>query len=117
MRVLFICGKNQLRSPTAEQIFSEYERLKTDSAGVSNDADVLVSAEQIEWADVIFVMESAHRRKLTQKYPQKLHNKRIICLDIPDHYSYMQAELIALLKKKVTPHLGHLTKNLTEGHP
>ena len=106
-RVLFICGKNQLRSPTAEQVFADYAHTETDSAGVSHDADVMVSAEQIEWADVIFVMENTHRRKLTQKYPRLLHNKRIICLDIPDHYQYMQVELIELLKRKVTPHLNH----------
>lgn len=94
-RALFICGKNQLRSPTAEQIFADYAHTETDSA------------EQIEWADVIFVMENTHRRKLTQKYPRLLHNKRIICLDIPDHYQYMQVELIELLKRKVTPHLSH----------
>ena len=106
IRALFICGKNQLRSPTAEQIFAEDDQVETDSAGVSNDADIVVSAEQIEWADIIFVMENTHRRKLTQKHPRHLHNKRIICLNIPDHYGYMQAELIELLKDKVTPHLG-----------
>ena len=57
IRALFICGKNQLRSPTAEQIFAEYDQVETDSAGVSNDADIVVSAEQIEWADIIFVMD------------------------------------------------------------
>ena len=107
IRALFICGKNQLRSPTAEQIFANHAHTETDSAGVSNDAEVVVSAEQIEWANIIFVMEPAHRRKLTQKYPRIVHNKRIICLDIPDHYQYMQAELIEQLKREVTPHLSH----------
>lgn len=107
IRALFICGKNRLRSPTAEQVFADYPHIQTDSAGVSHGADVVVSAEQIEWADVIFTMEAPHRRKLTQKYPRLLHNKRIICLDIPDHYQYMQAELIELLKRKVMPHLSH----------
>ncbi len=106
IRTLFICGKNQLRSPTAKQIFADDAHTETDSAGVSNDAEVVVSSEQIEWADVIFVME-AHRRKLNQRYARLLRDKRIICLDIPDHYQYMQAELIEQLKRKVTPHLSH----------
>ena len=107
IRALFICGKNQLRSPTAEQIFANHAHTETDSAGVSNDAEVVVSAEQIEWANIIFVMEPAHRRKLNQRYARLLRDKRITCLDIPDHYQYMQAELIEQLKYKVTPQLSH----------
>jgi predicted protein tyrosine phosphatase len=104
--LLFICSRNRLRSPTAEAVFSKYEGLETDSAGVDRDAEVPVGVETIEWADMIFVMEQVHRRKLSQKFQPYLKHKRVICLDIPDNYDYMEPELVALLKQRVLPLLG-----------
>lgn len=99
-RALFICTQNRLRSPTAETVFAAWPGVDTDSAGLGNDATVPLSREQIEWATVIFVMEKAHRKRLSSKFRQCLNGKRVICLDIPDNYDYMQPELIALLKAK-----------------
>ena len=98
MRALFICSQNKLRSPTAEQIFSKWPRVEADSAGLNNDAKVALSPEQIEWADIIFVMEKAHRNKLSLKFKRYLNGKRVICLDIPDEYEYMDTKLIKLLE-------------------
>ncbi|BBD61040.1 hypothetical protein NIES2109_38410 [Nostoc sp. HK-01] len=106
-KLLFICSKNKLRSPTAEAVFAEYEGLETDSAGLDHYAEVPVSTEAIEWADIIFVMEQSHKRKLTKKYQSFLKDKKIICLDIPDEFSYMEPVLIEILKKKVLPLLGN----------
>jgi predicted protein tyrosine phosphatase len=83
-RVLFVCGRNKLRSATAEQVFSSYPGLEVASAGLNADSATLVSAELLEWADVIFVMEKIHRSKLSQRYGKHLKKQRIICLDIPD---------------------------------
>lgn len=58
------------------------------------------------WADLIFVMETSHRRKLTRNFQPWLKGKRVICLDIPDDYDYMDPELVELLKRKVLPLLG-----------
>ena len=105
-KLLFVCGKNRLRSPTAEAIFSEYAGLETQSAGVDREAEILVSNELIEWANIIFVMENSQRKKLSNQFQPWLKNKRIICLDIPDKYEYMEPDLVELLKKKVLPLLG-----------
>ena len=99
-RALFICTQNRLRSPTAEQIFAAWPDVETDSAGLGNDANVPLSSEQLEWANIIFVMEKAHRNRLAAKFRRHLNGKRIICLDIPDEYEYMQAELVKLLEAK-----------------
>lgn len=99
-RALFICSQNRLRSPTAEQVFSTWPGVESDSAGLGGDATVPLSTEQIEWATIIFVMEKAHRSKLSAKFKAHLGGKRIICLDIPDDYEYMQPELIKLLTAK-----------------
>ncbi|TFW10798.1 phosphotyrosine protein phosphatase [Massilia arenosa] len=99
-RALFICTQNRLRSPTAEQIFSTWPGVDTDSAGLGADATVPLSSEQIAWADIIFVMEKAHRNRLSVKFRAHLNGKRVICLDIPDEYEFMQPELIKLLEAK-----------------
>ncbi len=105
IRALFICTQNRLRSPTAEQVFSQWNDVEADSAGVGNDADVQLSSEQIDWATIIFVMEKAHRNKLAKKYRAQLKGKRVVCLDIPDEYEYMQPELIKLLELRAGQYL------------
>lgn len=105
MRALFICTQNRLRSPTAEQVFASWPGIETDSAGLGNDADIPLSAEQLEWASIIFVMEKAHRNKLSKRFRPYLNGKQVICLNIPDDYDYMQPELIKLLELKVAPFL------------
>jgi predicted protein tyrosine phosphatase len=104
-RVLFICGKNKWRSPTAEQIFSERDDFQCDSAGLSKDAEVFLSAEQIDWADIIFVMEKQHKSKLTEQFKRHLGGKKVVCLNIPDNYKFMDPALVKLLHQKVMPFL------------
>ncbi|WP_395703125.1 low molecular weight protein tyrosine phosphatase family protein [Aquabacterium sp.] len=101
-RLLFVCSQNRLRSPTAEQVFSQVQGVECTSAGTNNDAENPLTADLIEWADLIFVMEKMHRNKVTAKFKRHLHNKRVICLDIPDEYEYMDSALIQLLKVKVS---------------
>ena len=105
-KLLFVCSQNRLRSPTAEAVFSSYEGLKVDSAGLEREAEIPLCSEAIEWADIIFVMEKSHRSKLSKKFRPWLQNKRVVCLDIPDNYEYMEPALVELLKKKVLPLLG-----------
>ena len=102
--VLFVCSQNKLRSPTAEQIFAEWPGIEVTSAGLNNDAEEPLTVELVEWADVIFVMEQAHRNRLLKKFKRSL-KARLIVLGIPDDYKFMEEALIRLLKAKVTPHL------------
>jgi len=101
MNVLFVCSANRLRSPTAEQVFSTWPGVETDSAGISSGASVLLSSEQVDWADVIFVMEKTHRNKLVRRFRSHLKSKRVICLDIPDDYEFMDSVLVRMLEKRV----------------
>ena len=104
-RVLFICGKNQWRSPTAEHIFADHPGLACASAGLSKDSEVQVSADLLAWADTVFVMEKAHKTRLTAGFKAHLHGKRVVCLEIKDRYPYMDPELVRLLLARVTPYL------------
>ena len=103
--ILFVCSQNRLRSPTAEQIFSQRPGIEVDSAGTSNDADNPLTAELVEWADVIFVMEKTHRNKLQQRFRSALKNTRVICLDIQDEFEFMDPMLVRLLETKVSRYL------------
>jgi predicted protein tyrosine phosphatase len=100
MRALFICSRNRLRSPTAEEVFSSWPDVETDSAGLALDAITPLDPEQIEWADVLFVMERKHKLKLVRTFGRYLKGKQIVCLDIPDKYAFMDPELIVLLERK-----------------
>lgn len=99
--ILFVCSQNRLRSPTAEQVFAEYPGVNIASAGTNNDAENPVTPELISWADIIFVMERVHRNKLQTRFRQQLKSARILCLDIPDEYGFMDDRLVQLLKAKV----------------
>ena len=103
--ILFLCARNRLRSPTAEQLFADWPGIETASAGVNADADSAVTPELLAWADLIFVMERRHRSKLSAAFQRHLSGKRIVCLDIPDDYAFMDPALIRRLQQAVTPHL------------
>jgi protein-tyrosine-phosphatase len=90
-----------LRSPTAEQVFADWPGIEVESAGTNHDATNPLTAELVARADVIVVMEKAHRDKLQRKFRKALNVQRVICLDIPDDYEFMDPGLVRLLKVKM----------------
>lgn len=98
--LLFICGKNQWRSPTAARIYANDPRIEVRSAGVSPKSVRSVSLKDIEWADLILVMEKKHRARLQELFPEA-EFPAIESLDIPDDYPFMDPELIELIKEGV----------------
>lgn len=105
-RVLFICGKARKRSPTAAQVMREWPDIEADFAGLSKDADVLVTSEHLEWADVIMVMENRQKKRLASLIGPLPPNIAVIALDIPDRYEFMDPELADLLMRKLCHHFG-----------
>ena len=102
-RTLFVCSQNRLRSPTAEQVFAQFSELECESAGTDPTANVPLEPDLIQWADVIFVMERSHRNRIMKKFKTFLNGKRIVVLNIPDEYEFMDPELVRLLQKRVAP--------------
>jgi predicted protein tyrosine phosphatase len=102
---LFVCSQNRLRSPTAEHLFADHPGIAVSSAGTNNDAENPLTAELVEWADTIFVMERVHRSKIQRKFRSSLTDQRIICLDIPDDFEFMDPALVQLLRAKMARHL------------
>jgi predicted protein tyrosine phosphatase len=104
-QVLFICSRNQLRSPTAEQVFSKWPGIEVASAGLDPISREPVTPELLAWADVIFVMEHSHRNKLLKKFRASIKNQKIVVLGITDDYEYMDPRLVRLFEALVPRHL------------
>jgi predicted protein tyrosine phosphatase len=105
--LLFLCSQNKLRSPTAETIFADHPGIEVDSAGLNHDAIIPLTREQLEWADLILVMETTHRNRLNRHFRDALRGKRMVVLNIPDDYDYMEPALVSLLRACCAPYLTH----------
>lgn len=103
MNLLFICSRNQWRSPTAEKIFNNTDGVFAKSAGTEPSARIKVNQTHIVWADIIFVMERKHKERLLLKFGDFVRAKRIEILEIEDNYQYMDEELIEILESSVKP--------------
>jgi len=110
LKVLFVCSKNQWRSPTAERLWRRDARFAVRSAGTSAGAAHVISWDDIAWADVIFVMEEKHKQRVLAVYGQQGSKPNIVVLDIPDEYRFMSHELVELLTEQVTPLLDSLVQ-------
>ena len=105
LKVLFVCGRNKWRSPTAEHVFGDYPGVESLSAGINHDSETVISSELVEWADIIFVMEPSHKAKLSARFGSHLKNSRVVCLNIPDKFQAMDPTLVEIFRRRVKPHL------------
>ena len=105
MNLLFVCTVNRMRSCTAETIYGNNPAYKVKSAGITPTAPNQVTAELLKWADRVFVMENMHRAFIAEKFAGIDLSGKIVVLDIPDFYYYMEPELIELLREKIDPWL------------
>ena len=103
---LFVCSRNQWRSPTAEKVFKQ-KGYSARSAGTSPNAKNTISVADIKWADLIFVMEKKHKNRIITKFTRLIEHKPIHILDIPDDYQFMDPELISHLIDAIEPYLPH----------
>ncbi|WP_333457290.1 methyltransferase domain-containing protein [Microcoleus sp. Pol10D4] len=106
IKILFVCSQNKWRSLTAEKICQKVSGYSVRSAGTEKGARIRVTEGLLGWADLIFVMEKRHGDRLRSKFPESLEGKKVICLQIPDNYEYMEPELVELLQAKLNPYMG-----------
>ena len=98
--ILVVCGRNIKRSRTAESIFKNDNRFSIRSAGLSPKSDRKISEKDLNWADLIFVMETRQRAKIWGLY-RHMELPPIEILEIPDDYEFMDKELIELLTHRI----------------
>ncbi len=103
LNALFVCSRNQWRSPTAERIWRKHPTIRVRSAGTSSGARHRVSWRDLEWADLVLVMEEKHRSRLKAEHPRLLQHKALYVLGIPDEYRFMDPELVELLEETAGP--------------
>lgn len=105
MNMLFVCSRNNWRSPTAETIYKNRQDHQVKSAGTEPSAKIRVSSKDILWADIIFAMEKKHKQRLLDNFPDETKNKQLVILEIEDEYKYMDEELVEMIKLSVDPFL------------
>jgi len=105
-KVLMVCTGNMDRSPTAAMVLAEMcAPMWVASAGTEPWAKNQLTLELVEEADVICVMEEAHRRFISSHFGE-LYAEKVVVLDIPDNYICWEDELVHLLKPKLRAVLG-----------
>ena len=105
LKILFVCGRNQWRSPTAEKIYRSDSRVLVRSAGVSGKARKEISEEDLDWADLVLVMERRYIPRIRAQFRVRDSFPPMECLDIPDDYEFMDAELIELIRSGTEFHI------------
>ena len=74
--------------------------------GTQPDARIVVTEGYLGWADIIFCMEKSHVNRLQRKFPEALYGKRVICLNIPDQFEFMDPDLLDELRGKLAPYVS-----------
>jgi predicted protein tyrosine phosphatase len=95
---------NQWRSPTAEAIYRDDPRLEVRSAGIRSGAKRKLGVDDLEWANVVFVMEQEHKTVILEQF-SGVKLPPVIVLDIPDSFRYMDTELQEILKTSIEAEL------------
>jgi len=104
--ILFICSANKDRSRTAEDFFTEkFPKYQFDSAGTNQKicnqlGTTFINQEQLEWADIVYVMEQKHFQAIKSIFGNTNISK-IEVLDIKDVYEYGATELKLMLEAKL----------------
>jgi protein-tyrosine phosphatase len=98
--ILVVCGRNKKRSRTAEFIFKNDSRFAIRSAGLSPKSDRKISENDLNWANLVLVMEKNQRTKIFETYVH-LSLPKIEILEIPDDYEFMDEELIEMLTERI----------------
>ncbi len=105
-QLLFVCSRNQWRSPTAEALFKNSDLYTAKSAGTSDKARVKITPGLINWADCIFAMEKRHAAIIQRNYADLLVDTQLIILHISDDYHYLDPELIEILQSRLAEYLS-----------
>lgn len=106
-RILFVCTANVDRSRTAEDLYRDDERYEVRSAGVAPFAMVPLTRDMLLWADRVFVMnerEDQHRTLIRIRFPDV--DRPLVDLDVEDRWRRGHPELVAILRRRLRPHLG-----------
>jgi protein-tyrosine phosphatase len=106
LKLLFVCGRNLRRSPTAERLFRKDPRVSVRSAGVSDSSPRRVGESDLLWADLVLVMERKYAARIRSAFAHLEDLPEIESLEIPDEFEPMDEELVELLRAGVEERIG-----------
>lgn len=98
--ILVVCGRNKIRSKTAEYLFRNDDRINIRSVGLSPTSSRKINHQDFEWASLILVMENKHKSRILKTY-ENIKMPKILVLNIKDEYQYLDHELCEILKTKI----------------
>lgn len=104
--VLFVCTRCLWRSPTAERIYASDPRIAVRSRGLSEQAAQRLSTNDLDWADLVLVMQEEHLDTIRQEFAETLPGRAIHVLDIPGQYKLMDPRLVRLIQDRVEYYLS-----------
>jgi len=102
LKILFVCGRNKRRSPTAERVFRQDHRMQVRAVGLGETSPRRVREDDVLWADLILPMERKNATRLKVMFSHLDPFPPIEILDIHDDYTFMDKKLIAVLHETVT---------------
>lgn len=100
---LFVCSRNQWRSPTAERLYRDDPRIAARSVGLSASSTHRLNEADLNWADVVLVMEDHHKARIKKMFGRRRELPRIEVLGIPDEYPFMDRQLIEMITQQIEP--------------
>jgi len=117
LHLLFVCGRNQKRSPTAEKLYQSDPRFSVRSAGTSDSSRRRVQHGDLVWADLVLVMEPKYTARIEARFPDFENFPPFRSLDIPDDYEFMDQDLLDLLSQNVETAIEAFEAGLAAGSP
>lgn len=104
-RVLCVCSAGLLRSPTTANVLHIEYGYNTRAVGVSQEyALIPLDIVHIEWADELVFVEQDVYDLAYYDFKDRLKNKTVVVLGLPDSYSWNDPELVSLIKKQYADH-------------
>lgn len=98
--VLVVCGRNKRRSRTAEYMFKNDQRFNIRSVGLSPRSLREIKAKDVEWSNIILVMDDEQSSQLKSQY--KSNDIPVVeVLGIEDTYEYLNLELQEILRREI----------------
>lgn len=98
VKVLFVCASNRLRSPTAAFLWSFTPNITTRSRGTDWD----LQQDDIDWADIVIALNPRQQALINKHFTNV---KKLVALDLPDKFDYLDPRLFKSLPILLADHL------------
>jgi predicted protein tyrosine phosphatase len=96
-KLLFVCRRNEQRSPTFEKWFREHKpEYEVKSTGTEEAYSEGLSEELLEWADRVFLMDMEQEIFMARKFPRFIYKTEIVGCD--DNYQRESPQLYRLIE-------------------